>query len=76
MSPMLYSVLSMGGHFSMEDLKNFRQWGSVTPGHPEVDPERGVENTSGPLGQGHTMAVGAAITERFLVSQLWRMDGP
>mgnify|MGYP001604200734 FL=1 len=69
MSPMLYSVLSMGGHFSMEDLKNFRQWGSVTPGHPEVDPERGVENTSGPLGQGHTMAVGAAITERFLVSR-------
>ncbi|MCK9410736.1 MAG: transketolase [Prolixibacteraceae bacterium] len=69
MSPMLYSVLSLGGHFSMEDLKNFRQWGSVTPGHPEVDPERGVENTSGPLGQGHAMAVGAAIAERFLVSR-------
>ena len=53
----------------MEDLKNFRQWGSVTPGHPEVDPERGVENTSGPLGQGHAMAVGAAIAERFLVAR-------
>ncbi len=69
MSPMLYSVLALAGTFSMEDLKNFRQWGSVTPGHPEVDPERGVENTSGPLGQGHSMAVGAAIAERFLVAR-------
>src|SRR5690606_17367300 len=66
MSPMLYSVLSLVGTYSMEDLKNFRQWGSITPGHPEVDVERGVENTSGPLGQGHTFAVGAAIAERFL----------
>ncbi len=69
MSPMLYSVLSLGGNFSMEDLKNFRQWGSVTPGHPEVDTDRGIENTSGPLGQGHAMAVGAAIAERFLVAR-------
>lgn len=69
MSPMLYSVLSLAGFYSMEDLMNFRQWGSVTPGHPEVDVNRGVENTSGPLGQGHTMAVGAAITERFLVER-------
>jgi len=69
MSPMLYSVLSLAGFYNMEDLKNFRQWGSVTPGHPEVDVERGVENTSGPLGQGHTMAVGAAIAERFLVER-------
>jgi len=69
MSPMLYAVLSLGGNFSMEDLKNFRQWGSVTPGHPEVDVERGIENTSGPLGQGHAMAVGAAIAERFLVAR-------
>jgi transketolase len=69
MSPMLYGVLSLAGFYSMDDLKNFRQWGSVTPGHPEVDVLRGVENTSGPLGQGHTMAVGAAIAERFLVQK-------
>ncbi len=66
MSPMLYSQLALVGHYSMEDLANFRQWGSVTPGHPEKDFARGVENTSGPLGQGHTNAVGAAIAERFL----------
>ncbi len=66
MSPMLYSILSLAGNYTMDDLKNFRQWNSVTPGHPELDVTRGVENTSGPLGQGHTMAVGAAITERFL----------
>ena len=69
MSPMLYSILSLVGTFSMEDLSNFRQWGSPTPGHPELDISKGVENTSGPLGQGHTMAVGAAITERFLVQR-------
>ena len=69
MSPMLYSVLALAGNYSIDDLKNFRQWGSVTPGHPEVDFARGVENTSGPLGQGHTMAVGAAIAERFLVAR-------
>ncbi|MGE5393557.1 MAG: transketolase family protein [Candidatus Saccharibacteria bacterium] len=66
MSPMLYSILAMSGFYTLEELENFRQWGSPTPGHPEVDPSRGVENTSGPLGQGHTMAVGAAIAERFL----------
>jgi len=69
MSPMLYSVLSLAGFYTLEDLKNFRQWGSITPGHPEVDVLRGIENTSGPLGQGHTMAVGAAIAERFLVQR-------
>jgi len=69
MSPMLYSTLSLTGNYSMNDLQNFRQWGSCTPGHPEVDVNRGVENTSGPLGQGHTMAVGAAIAERFLVAR-------
>ncbi len=69
MSPMLYAQLALIGKFSMEDCANFRQWGSVTPGHPEVDVERGVENTSGPLGQGHVMAVGAAIAERFLVAR-------
>jgi transketolase len=69
MSPMLYSVLSLCGKYSMDDLANFRQWGSVTPGHPEVDLDRMVENTSGPLGQGHAMAIGAAIAERFLVAR-------
>lgn len=69
MSPMLYSILTLVGTFTLEDLTNFRQWGSHTPGHPELDVKKGVENTSGPLGQGHTMAVGAAITERFLVQR-------
>ena len=69
MSPMLYSVLSLAGHYSMEDLQQFRQWGSITPGHPEVDMLRGVENTSGPLGQGHAMGLGAAIAERFMVAR-------
>lgn len=66
MSPMLYSTLALAGKFSMEDLQGFRQWGSVTPGHPERDILRGIENTSGPLGQGHTFAVGAAIAAKFL----------
>ncbi len=66
MSPMLYSILTMVGTFSLDDIQQFRQWGSVTPGHPELDVTRGIENTSGPLGQGHTNAVGAAITEHFL----------
>lgn len=69
MSPMLYSVLALNGNYSIEDLKSFRQWGSITPGHPEVDVEHGVENTSGPLGQGHTYAVGAAIAERFIAAR-------
>ena len=66
MSPMLYSVLALTGKYSLDDLKQFRQWESVTPGHPELDVVRGVENTSGPLGQGHTYAVGAAIAAKFL----------
>src|ERR1035437_2875230 len=66
MSPMLYSVLACTGKYTMEELAQFRQWGSPTPGHPEVDIMRGVENTSGPLGQGHTYAVGAAIAAKFL----------
>ncbi|MDE6338460.1 MAG: transketolase [Muribaculaceae bacterium] len=69
MSPMLYSILALTGKFTLEELQNFRQWGSVTPGHPEVDVERGIENTSGPLGQGHVMAVGSAIAERFLAAK-------
>ena len=70
MSPMLYSVLALSGKFSLEDLKQFRQWGSPTPGHPEVNVARGIENTSGPLGQGHTYAVGAAIAAKFLRARL------
>ena len=69
MSPMLYATLSLIGKFTTEDLQNFRQWGSATPGHPERDVLHGIENTSGPLGQGHAMAVGAAIAERFLVAR-------
>ena len=66
MSPMLYSVLAFTGKYTLDELKQFRQWGSPTPGHPEVNVDRGVENTSGPLGQGHTYAVGAAIAAKFL----------
>jgi transketolase len=73
MSPMLYSILTLTGHFTIDNLRNFRQWGSPTPGHPELDLTRMVENTSGPLGQGHTMAVGAAIAERFLVARFGKL---
>ena len=66
MSPMLYSQLALTGKFTIDELKEFRQWGSPTPGHPERDIMRGIENTSGPLGQGHTFAVGAAIAAKFL----------
>ena len=70
MSPMLYSVLAMQGKFTLEDLQQFRQWGSVTPGHPERDIAHGIENTSGPLGQGHTFAAGAAVAEKHLEAHL------
>ena len=69
MSPMLYAVLALTGKFTIDELKQFRRLGSVTPGHPELHVERGVENTSGPLGQGHVMAIGAAIAERFIVER-------
>lgn len=69
MSTMLYGVLALTGRYTMAELQQFRQWGSVTPGHPELDPERGIENASGPLGQGHAMAVGCAIAERFLCAR-------
>ena len=69
MSPMLYAVLAMLGKYTIDEIKNFRQWGCVTPGHPELNFERGIENTSGPLGQGHAMAVGAAMAERFMVAR-------
>ena len=70
MSPMLYSALALQGFFTLDELKQFRQWGSPTPGHPERDLTRGIENTSGPLGQGHTFAAGAAVAEKFLAAQL------
>ena len=70
MSPMLYSALALQGKFTLDELKEFRQWDSPTPGHPERDLARGIENTSGPLGQGHTFGAGAAIAEKFLEARL------
>ncbi|TWO34609.1 transketolase [Seonamhaeicola sediminis] len=66
LSTLMYAQYYLLGNYKKEDVANFRQWGSITPGHPEVDFERGIENTSGPLGQGHTMGVGAAIAAKFL----------
>ncbi|KGK31472.1 transketolase [Cellulophaga sp. E6(2014)] len=66
LSPLMYAQYYLLGNFAKTDVQSFRQWGSVTPGHPEVDVKRGIENTSGPLGQGHTMGVGAAIAAKFL----------
>ena len=68
MAPMLYGQLCLIGKYSLDELANLRQWGSPTTGHPEFDPTRGVENTSGPLGQGHAYAVGAAIAAKFLAA--------
>lgn len=70
MSPMLYSALALQGKFTIDELKEFRQWGSPTPGHPELDVKRGIENSSGPLGQGHALAAGAAVAEKFLEAHL------
>ncbi len=66
LSTLMYAQYYLFGNYKKDDVANFRQWGSITPGHPEVDVKRGVENTSGPLGQGHTMGVGAAIAAKFL----------
>ena len=70
MSPMLYATLALQGRYSIDDLKQFRQWGSPCPGHPEIDVEHGIENSSGPLGQGHAIAAGAALAEKFLEARL------
>src|SRR5574344_2398844 len=70
MSPMLYSTLCLSGKFTLDEIAQFRQWGSPTPGHPERDIKRGIENTSGPLGQGHTFAAGAAVAAKFLAAHL------
>ena len=69
MSPMLYAQLALTGKFTLSELQQLRQWGSPTPGHPEADVMRGIENTSGPLGQGHVFAVGAAIAAKFLAAR-------
>ena len=66
MAPMLYGQLCLNGKFTLEELSNLRQWGSPTTGHPELNLARGIENTSGPLGQGHVLAIGAAIAAKFL----------
>jgi transketolase len=73
LSALLYAVLTLCGKFSLDDLKSFRQLGSCTPGHPEMNVQKGIENTSGPLGQGHAMAVGAAIAERFLAARFGKV---
>ena len=70
MAPMLYAQLALTGKFSMEELATLRQWGSPVTGHPELEVARGIENTSGPLGQGHVFAVGAAIAEKHLAAVL------
>ena len=69
LSTLMYAQYYLLGNYKKEDVTNFRQWGSVTPGHPEVDINRGIENTSGPLGQGHTMGVGAAVAAKFLAAR-------
>ena len=76
MSPMLYAQLCMTGHFTMDELKQLRQWGSVTPGHPERNVARGIENTSGPLGQGHTFAVGAALAAKWFNARYGEIHNP
>lgn len=68
MAPMLYSQLCLAGKYSLDELQQLRQWDSPTPGHPEVDVTRGIENSSGPLGQGHAYAIGAAIAAKFLAA--------
>lgn len=75
MSTMLYSTLALVGKYTLNELQQFRQWGSATPGHPERNVARGIENTSGPLGQGHTYAVGAAIAAKFLKSRFGDIMG-
>lgn len=70
MSPMLYAALALQDRFTLDEIQQFRQWGSPCPGHPEIDVKRGIENSSGPLGQGHAIAAGAAVAEKFLEARL------
>lgn len=76
MAPMLYSQLCLAGKFTLDELQTLRQWGSVVPGHPERDINRGIENTSGPLGQGHTFAVGAAIAAKWFNARFGAVHNP
>lgn len=76
MAPMLYSQLCLAGFYTMDELQQLRQWGSPTPGHPERNITRGIENTSGPLGQGHTYAVGAAIAAKWFNARYGAVHNP
>lgn len=74
---LLYSLLHLTGYkISLDDLQNFRQWGSKTSGHPEHDPDLGIEATTGPLGQGIAMAVGMALAESHLAARFNREGFP
>jgi len=76
-SALLYSMLHLTGYrLSLDDLKNFRQWGSKTPGHPEFEPDLGIEVTTGPLGQGISNAVGMAIAQKYLANYFNREGFP
>ena len=76
-SALLYSMLHLTGYgITLDDLKNFRQWASKTPGHPEYEPDHGVEVTTGPLGQGISNAVGMAIAQKYLASYFNREGFP
>ncbi len=76
-SALLYSLLHLAGYpMPLEEVKRFRQWGSLTPGHPEYDPEIGIETTTGPLGQGFANAVGLALAERILAEKFNRPEYP
>jgi transketolase len=76
-SALLYALLHVNGYpLSLDEIKNFRQWGSLTPGHPEYEPAIGIETTTGPLGQGFSTAVGVALAERMLAARFNRPEYP